>query len=283
VYLKNDKLIITLGELTITSYNTDLPCFTVDPTAIVGWTDGADVRRNVTNRPTSYGDFPQPALNGSRLITVTGTAVADSVVRLKQMRDTFIGILSDGVYKQLTVTDTYGPRWAMVDSGSRPNWVQQNDTSAVWKMDLYAPDPRIYGMSKTLTLPGAPVVGGLSYDITYPMDYGMASVNQYQYLNNAGNSASWPVFKITGDYFAGFTITDNLGNVITYSGSVSRSAPVTIDPSTGSATQNGSDRSTFITSRQWFSIPPNSTILPSFSPAQSVYGWCDIIYSDTWI
>ena len=126
--------------------------------------------------------------------------------------------------------------------------------------------------------------GGLDYPLTYPLDFNFnGPAASTQTVKNQGNAPAWPVFKVNGDYNAGFVIGDNAGNEVIYTGMVTSAAPVFIDMGAGTAIQNGVDKTAQVTKREWFSIPPGGTIRPDFSPRQNGVGWCDIIYRDTWI
>lgn len=295
MYLKTDKIVVTVGGITINSHAVLNGKFYFDPSVMTGWKDTVDIRRTTVPRPISDGDFKENSRKGSRSISISGYTVANSVSELHALRDQLAGVLADGSFGTMTVQDGAGTRTATVSINSRTSWIQQTDTYAVWKLELYAPDPRIYGAEKTITLTDTASVGGMIYTsnpvtpftepyyLNYPLDFSTDVKMQSQFLTNAGNVDAWPTFKVTGDFFSGFSIIDNLGHTITYSGAVSSLSPVSIDSRTGSATQDGNDRSTFLSKRQWFPIPPNKAVQPSFKPVQSVNGWCDILYRDTWI
>lgn len=283
MYLKTDRIVATIGKVTMRSFRTSAPEYVLDPTALVGWGDGVDIRRNFTPRQIRAGDFLEAGRHASRYITFSGTAIARNAVELHQMRDDYVGMVLPKDYVPLSIQDVTGTRYSTVTIGGKTSWVQLTDTIATFKIDLYAPDPNIYGPSQTVTLSGHVGTGGITYDIGYPIDFGVTATQQVQFLSNNGNNEAWPTFTVTGDYFSGFSITDNLGNYITYTGPVTSKSPVTVDSLAGYAVQNNSDRSTYLSKRDWFSIPPQGSIQPSFLPNGTVYGWCDIIYRDTWI
>lgn len=296
--LTRDYLNVTIKDITFSSSpNPDADQdFFLDTTGLVGWNEGVGARRQVTQRPVSDGDFADVATMDARTVTITGGARAKTPQDLHDMRDQFIGLLADGGYTQMTVENISGKRYATVGLGSTPAWIQLADTMATFKLDMFQPDPRIYGEQRLISIYGAPTAsGGLiysasgpvsanpSYYLKYPLNYGLAVDQQTQYIYNNGNVEAWPVFTVAGNFYGGFTITDNLGNNISYSGDTSLLASVVIDTTKGTATQNGQDRTTLITSRDWFSIPPGGYIQPSFKPVNGATGWCDIIFQDTWI
>lgn len=284
--LSHDFLNVTIKGVTFRSApNTKAARdFFLDSAALVGWDDGVGARRQVTQRPVTNGDFPDIATMAARSLTLTGTARANTPQDLHAMRDQLMGLLSDGQYTQIAVQNSAGTRYATVGQDNTPSWVQHADTFASFKLDLFQPDPRIYGEQHMISIYGAPTAAaGLDYTLTYPLDYHTAVSQQTQYIFNNGNADAWPVFTVAGNFYGGFTITDNLGHKITYMGDASLYASVVIDTAAGTATQGGQDRSTLLTSRDWFSVPAGGSIQPSFNPVNGATGWCDIIYRDTWL
>ena len=284
MYLKNDRIVVTIKDTVFRSSRLGPSGqFVLDPTAMLGWTDGTAARRDNTVRPVSSGDFKEPYTFSSRLISLSGAAVAANRSDLQLMRDKLTGLFSPGEYVEMSVQTSIDTRYATVGLEGSVSWTQQLDNVAVFKIDLYAPDPYIYGNLQVFQTGSNVIVGGLEYRLAYPLNYNLSGQNTIQTVKNNGNAEAWPSFAVTGDYFSGFSIDDNLGNRITYTGMVTYSAPVTIDTAKGTATQNGVDKTTLINRRDWFSIPAGATIQPKFTPIQNGSGWCDIMYRDTWI
>lgn len=286
MYLKTDRLIVTIKNLNFRSYKVGTGGqFILDPTALTGWDDGTNVRRDATVRPVSSGDFVEPYTFSARLIALSGTAVATSRGELQRMRDSLTGILADGEYAEIRVETSTSVRYAVVGLENKVEWVQQLDNAAVFRVEFYAPDPYIYGPERIVTLGATSEAGGgLNYILTYPLNYNAQTLQPLTpALANAGNAKAWPRFKITGDYYSGFTLTDGRDRKITYNGPVTRAAPVEIDMGKGTAIQNGIDKSVLLSQRDWFSLLPGETMRPEFKPTQSASGWCDIIIRDTFI
>lgn len=287
MFLKNDKIVIHLGGLTFFSHHDNSKShFRLDPTAIQGWTDGVDIRRDTSVRPTSWGDFSESGRMSSRLITISGTAVAKDFYELHQMRDAFMAICSDGGYVEMSLQNGSNTRYATVTRGGKPNWIQLLDMAAAWKIDLYAPDPRIYGpVEQSPVKMVQSSAGGLKYPIKYALNYNIpvGEVSYTQPATNNGNVEAWPVMVITGNYPLGFSLSDQNGGLVTYTGQVTMSNPVTVDMAKGSVTQAGVDKSVLLTDRKWWSIQPGGIVQPLFLPKQAGPGWCDILFRDTWI
>lgn len=284
--LENDKLIIKIGSAQFNSHLGENPQYQLDPTAVVGWYDGVDASRTDAKRPLADGDYSELSTMSSRAITISGSAIALSGSGLMVMRDEFMGLLVNGKYRRIAVTDNSGTRYMQVGLGSAPRWTKMLDNVAVWKLDLYAPDPYLYSAKKEKQIysPGN-ATGGISYPIDCGAGLSFNTTAKYQNvtLENEGNVPSWPVFTVRGEYPSGFKIRSPKGREIIYKGVVSHSAPIVIDTAKGSAVTNGVDRSYLLTKRQWFSIPPNSSIRPVFLPFTEGDGWIDVDYYSTWV
>jgi hypothetical protein len=285
MYLKDDKIIITIGQgVVMRTFRIGTgPQFLLDATALVGWTDGVDIKRNFTPRQMRSGDFQEEGHHAARYISITGMAVAPTNTALKLMRDDFTGAVMPSKYQPITVEDSFGVRSSTVTLGGKTSWIQMTDTVANFKLDLYAPDPYVYGPQKQLQVNSISYYGGATFPAAFPFSFNRPPSALSLVIDNAGNVDSWPIFVATGDLPTGFTVTNNAGRTVTYSGTVTYNAPVSIDMQRGIAMQNGVDRSDNITQRQWFSIPPGSAIQPSFGALTPGPGWCDILYKDTWI
>lgn len=281
--LKNDDLFVTINNTIFRAKQHLKPQFVFDPDALQGFYDGVNTKRSEVTRPNQWGDFREPNLRAARHLSMSGAAVAETPAQLLAMRDEFTALLVHEQYTEIAVQNATETRYISVGLEGTPSWVQKGDTVAVWKLDLYAPDPRMYGQTIGLQITDSTVTGGLDYPLDYPINYGGGIKVQAVSMLNRGNTHSWPKFTVTGNFFEGFSITDNSGHIITYDGIVTMSAPVTIDTGAGTATQNGIDKSNQLSRRDWFSIPPGATIQPSFLPKVDAAGWCDIIYRDTWI
>lgn len=285
MYLKTDKITVTLGDVVLTSHlNFQLEQqFNLDPTGISGWLDGTSTRRLTTARPNGNGDFVERSYMDSRIISLSGVAMAKTPAAIRNLRDIFMGIFSNGGYREISVQLGSEVRYATAGLEGKPSWIVLNDNNAAWKIDLYAPDPFIYGAEKIVQTEANVTSGAMAYPLTYVLDYSLIKPEAAQSISNRGNAEAWPKFRVVGNYYSGFTISNNLNKKVTYNGLVTTQSAVTIDMATGTAMQNGVDKTTLVSDRGWFSIAPQETIRPSFIPIQNGSGWCDIIYRDTWI
>lgn len=287
--LKDTELVIDFGTVTFqrnmlpTNSPTAAQQFVLDENAITGWLDGPGTRRDVTPRLAVDGDFYEPAVKSARLITITGTAVAATPQDLTAMRDKLMSQCPDGEYTELAVFGFNSWRRAEVGFEGTPSWVILSDTVASFKVDLYAPDPRVYGDWQRFTLSMGGNSGALNFPLSFPMSFSRPASERGSAVTNNGNTRAYPSFRVTGDFTQGFSISDNRDGLVKYAGVVTNQAPVIIDMAKGTATQNGVDKSTLITVRDWFSVKPGETLVPAFMPTKDGTGFCDIMFRDTWI
>lgn len=285
MYLKTDIINAYFDGIVMKSHKTPgaFQELILDQTAIKGWTDGVTIRRDSTPRLVTNGDFYEPAKLGSRLIQLTGMAVTISPADLIALRDMFIGFGADTGYRWFSVQTETHRRFALVGVEGTPQWSQVTDTTANWKLDLYAPDPYIYGDEQIITI-GQSVdsPGGLALPLRYPLNYN-AAPSSMTVIRNQGNVDSWPVFRVNGTYHNGFEIFDNRNSRVTYKGVVTPQAPVYIDMGKGTATQTGVDKTVLVTNRQWFSVGRDETVRPEIKGILGGTGWCDVYFRDTFI
>lgn len=286
MYLKNDRIIIRVGGLTFKSHGQmGESHFRLDPTAIQGWYDGVNTRRDTSTRPMGWGDFSEVTRMSSRLITITGTAVAADYSELHMMRDAFMSICADGNYAEFSLENASGVRYATVSRADKPIWVPLIDNAAAFSFDFYAPDPRVYGAEQRLKVGDSlATTGGLDYPVDYFIDYQSDTEETgVVTITNKGNTDAYPVFVVTGEYNSGFTVGNNRGSEVTWEGYVTSASPVTVDMIHGTVIQSGVDRSDLLSKREWFSVKPGEIIQPVFTSRQPGLGWCDILFRDTWI
>lgn len=286
MYLKTDFLTLEIDNLTFYSHNNNRPApkFLFDPTALIGWTDGVDIKRNAQPRQQADGDFTEPTHYHSRVIIASGTAIANYPAQLHKMRDSFLRIFWDEKYKELAITNSLDKRYSTVSLASKPSWIQETDTAAVWKIEFYAPDPYIYGAMQTASVGSFTDNGGLDFPLVYNLNFNVpADQTMPAGIKNNGNAIMWPSFEVRGNYISGFTISNMYDRKVTYNGTVTIQSPVIIDMARGTAIQDGVDKSYLISDRQWISVAPNTEMVPEFIPIQNGVGWCYVHFRDTWI
>ena len=148
--------------------------------------------------------------------------------------------------------------------GADLSWDRQTDTCARFKVEMYCPDPHMYGDLKEAVLfssdnerSGLNLVTGLSYPLAFNWNISLESSDE---MRNEGNATAYPVYRFRGDT-DGITIKAG-DSVMTYGGKTAADTELMIDTFTGEVRYGLSDRSYLLTSRDWITIPPKSAITP---------------------
>lgn len=100
-------------------------------------------------------------------------------------------------------------------------------------------------------------VAGSAYGV---LDYGSPGSTGIIEVFNLGTAESPPqAFKVTG-YTPSFTITElDTGRRLVYTGAVPNGSELVIDPHSGTAKLDGSDRGQLLTVREWVAVPPGGS------------------------
>jgi hypothetical protein len=131
-------------------------------------------------------------------------------------------------------------------------------------VQFYAPDPRLYGAASTATTTLRQQGTGLVYPLVYPLNYGTPPSGGSVSFTNSGTTNTEPVFTVSGALSAGFQLTwVETGQHLTYSQPVG--SDLVIDCGAGTAMTQGQDRTAYLTSRDWFSIPAGATATFAFA------------------
>lgn len=246
-----------------------------------GWygIDKADTR--LKKRPSAPGAFaPTQTYPDAQPISVEGKFFGLSRAAALQMREDLSELYNEGRPITMSVADDLRrtSREVLVESVDFPWTIHQEFDFTI---DAVAPDPRRYG-DTVLASTGLPQPGtGLSWPITWPLDWGTIPVNGRVTITNPGNADTYSRFVVAGGVMGdGFEIVNvTAGKRISYTGPVA-GLPITIDARTRTATIGDVGAgSRYLTSPQWWVIPRRSSIEVQFlarglwsgSPLLSVY------------
>ncbi len=209
-------------------------CFVIPPEGLSGWDDGTSTRRNETSRPSAHGSFAAPVYQGSRVISISGWAYAESGEVLGWMSDRLSGLLADGSVARMTVDMPGDTKWADVQLAGQTSIVRRSPYQYVfdYQIQFWAADPRRYG--KTNTFPESGTTTG--------------SVSVYHY----GNFPSSPRILVS-NATAAYTVTTPNGT-FAISGATAGGTHE-IDMKTGRVYRNGSLMLGVSSGRTWDVIP----------------------------
>lgn len=186
--------------------------YVIDPDGVTGLDDGPAVRRDSVARPGQHGAFAARGYRDARVISIPGNIVASSPLELQSMRDALMSVLADGTAGRLTADRPMGSRWADVMLADVPTVKVRGhtETEAVFQIQFWSPDPRLYGAVQEFPA-GVPAV-------------------------HYGNFPATPTLLV-GAGSGGYTITGPSGRVVTVA--AAPAAAHVIDFATGGLFLNG--------------------------------------------
>ncbi|MEV5849822.1 phage tail protein [Streptomyces sp. NPDC051985] len=165
-----------------------------------GWAATPPVRLTLTDRPERNGAFDAPSYRGPRVITLEGTAIAPDRAVREAAKDRLAAVLADGSgLVPLVVTEPHRVRRALVRLSAETKIVDRKAGVLEFSLTMTAPDPLrySYGLNvRTCPLPSSS--GGVSFPLTFPLDFGSGSSGGRLLLENAGTAPTWPVWRIGG-------------------------------------------------------------------------------------
>lgn len=121
----------------------------VAPDGFEGWDDSGDARRESVERPGEHGEFDLPVLQGSRVFSIDGHALAWSESELGHLRSQVTGLGADGSSLQFTVDHQGQTLWANARRSGRTQFrdagVRHGLHRARFLLQFVAANPRKYG------------------------------------------------------------------------------------------------------------------------------------------
>lgn len=236
-------------------------------TDLKGWYSPPAVRRTATARLGAHGTFSERGWRDERVITVSGHAFADTRAAAAALTDELAGILADGTEGDFAVDDAdVGYRHARVTLSGTPEVSWDGQLDVAFTIDLVAADPRKYGRPVQRTTLAAAPGGGLVTPLFTGsttlgvLDFGVPGIPGTVTLENPGTADTSARFTVRG-YAPGFTITEvESGDRLVYAQTVPVSSELVLDGADGSVILDGwTDRSPYLTRREWSRIPGRSS------------------------
>lgn len=240
-----------------------------------GWYGIENVDAPFSRRPNAVGSFaPRQTFQGERTVSIEGDYFGASRADALAMRERIDSLYGGGTEVLITVADDLRTtsRRAFVMAVTIPWTIHQEFPFTI---DLRAADPRRYAAAVTASTGLAAAGTGMSYPVVYPVDYGVASVSNRLVITNPGNAETVSRYTVTGgDMPDGFDIVNvATGQRISYVGPVAAGSTITIDTATRSAFINGTGPgSRYLSSPQWWSVPPGASLELGFLSRGSVSG-----------
>lgn len=247
-------------------------------TDLSGWAGGVGVRGEKPDR-MGHGTFRAPTYRTGRSITLgvqvdrTEPGVWERMVS---------GLFSGGGMGTLEVTaDGLTLSCAVQLDGEVKPRVHRDFEWGMVEIPLYAPDPWLYAPLQSVT--SAPPSGGagLTWPLSYPLDYGQGSEAAAAVLVNRGNADAWPIFWPRGTFPTGFRIIQD-GHVIEWTGAVSN-VPIAVDTARSAVEIQGADYSPWLVRDDFRPIPPGGSASIRFEPLGGGQGYLEATVASTYI
>jgi hypothetical protein len=222
-----------------------------------GWWSSPEPKGNTEERENANGDYDLPVYYGARYITLTGSVRTKGHAQQHQAMTRFAGLLRSKARLQVS---GHGPtQWADVVRASGLKIEPLTDTYAQWQVRVKAPDSRKFGDANVYTL----------------------SPNQTLSLFHYGNAEASPVFEVTGDMPAGYTLWGPSSKTFVVPTSVMSARRHYLDMSEGLLKVNGNYWTGQTANADLWTIPPGQQINTGFTTTGT--GAAKVTVYDTYI
>lgn len=191
---------------------------------------GVDVRREDIARPSAHGSFDLRGFLAPRVIPLSGHLSSRSREGLEHFAARVGGLLADGSSSRLVVEGPDGSRWCDVRLGAATQVRLVDATTARFQIQLWSPDPRLYGEVHDFTS------GQTAY--------------------HRGNFPARPQLIVSGTASGGYTVTGPGGRRVVVTKALTSGAPHTIDFARGGLWINGVRQLRAITVYEPWEIAP---------------------------
>jgi hypothetical protein len=245
-------------------------------TKLEGWLDLAEVRGQDPDRPGRHGAFQGSLLAGKRTITLTYLIKGVPLEQFGSVITTLRNITApaEQPVEEPLVVRLDGQAWLVNARCIRRTinveryYAVGHTTGAVqWQ----ATDPRVYSQAEQRAVTGlpAPPVDGLRFPLRFPLSFGSGRSGGRLIAVNDGGAASWPVWEITGPVTGPVITNRDTGQRLAFDPAFTVAAEqlLRIDTDARTVMLNDVNYSARLFTRQWFPIPPLSSVRVDFSAA----------------
>lgn len=261
---------------------------------LTGWEDMPPLDSGSAPRPNRHGSWPGRLYSQQRIVTYSSTVStaipADFGAAITALRRA-TPVDSGDVDLPLVVRTKWGETllaYGRVTQRAIPNSPQAGIGRGKATIQWTCADPRRYSVALHSTPIPQPTSGaGLTYPLTYPLDYGTGGDSGARLITNAGEVAASPVITITGPCTLPSVVAVASGYVLELDLILAAAETVVIDTGDGSVTLGGADRLYSLTGRsvppEFFTLPPGST---EIAFRASVFGGgssCTVTWRDAYL
>jgi hypothetical protein len=216
----------------------------VDITGVTGL-DSAPYRQTKRDHEGVDGGFMDAEFETGRDIVLSGTVYGNN-----QPLETYLDSLKANFAPSTVLvpfyfySSTVGLRVLYVKPlGCSYDWDVARRTGMVdIQFSMYAEDPRIYStpLITVLLIVGAMVYTGFGFNFGFPFGFsGTSSTSDGQYINNAGNRPTPPIFTITGPVVNPIIYNDTTGSYMAFNITLLSNQTLVIDTQYHTVRLNG--------------------------------------------
>jgi len=237
-----------------------------------GWSTSPPLRLSLVDRPERDGAFDSPSYRSPRVITLEGSAVAPDRSAKEHAKDRLAAVLNDGgVLRPLVVTEPHVTRRLLVRLSAETKISDRKNGVFDFSLQLTAPDPLRY--SAALNAASCPLPtssGGVTFPLSFPLDFGEGSSGGRLQLDNRGTAPSWPVWRIAGPCTDPVVINPETGEQLAFGLTVQAGEVLVVDSDARTVLLQGtaSRRSFLLPDSEWFPLRPGSNRI-GFRAAQT--------------
>lgn len=242
--------------------------------SLEGWEEDPPSRYDKQPRARAHGAHPSPVWADERIVTVEGwcwsTTERDRLLaRLRRATGLSVPGEQPLAIAAAGRTLTAGAQLIRaVPSLLRGQW---GVGRFGWLLQWRCPDPLRYGTPVTLST-GLPTSGGgLTYPLTYPLNYGQLGDTGQLILDNPGTADAPILFAVTGALPEGYEISA-AGDRLRYPVPVPAGQVLELDTATGTVLVEGTaSRRGNLTDADWLTIPAGGSLTVQFTSLGGVY------------
>jgi len=230
-----------------------------------GWSSAPSARTDMTDAERRDGADDAPTFEASRVITLSGTAIAPDWIEQNRAKDRLNGVAyrSRGLHR-LVVTEHHATRYADVRRSGASKVADRPGFAFDFTLSLVAPDPRRYAVTETTlttTLRGIAVDVGRSYPRRYPLVYPAAtSTSPVVPYENVGTHDTGLRLKFTGGLDRPGVIDVGSGRTLQFGLRLAEGDVLDVDTLAQTVVLNGtaSRRGSLISGSTWIMLNPGA-------------------------
>lgn len=236
---------------------------------------------------TSYdGDFSAPDLTDNRTVVLKLGLWGETPENLQALRRALWMATAPQAAPLPLILDEY-----LVFAKPRRRHIP-DDRSAAWRIEtdaaieFYCADPRVFSAEESVvTTPLATAVGGMTFPITFPINFGLGATDGGIEAFNSGNAPTPVIITYSGGDLSnpGSTL-QSTGQRLKMDLDILSSDVLRLDTETHSVTLNEfTSRRNFLAVDQWFSLAPGTNFITFEADSSTGSPLMEVRWRSAWL